>query len=311
MSFLFLNFNIYSCGIFLLFLFVLKFSYSSYIQELFYLMNFKYLFIFLATANLSAQKISGTIFSEKHHPVADARIGIENEDTGSITNEEGKYVVDLTGIDKNRILKVYVNGYEPFHMKISDFEALPEYDISLSKKAVEIENVNIIPKKYTEKNFGTRNSKRAYCGYDSQDLKKIFREYAIKIKNQRKLKVKKINLNLSSYAIEQPITLIFDIQNSAGDFPGESMINETLKLRITKEDILDNTVSLDLNDKSIWLNSDFFVSVRTSEDFKGKLFLGGNIFAFSKNTYYRNYFGEWKKFSAGEPSINVDVLIEK
>ncbi|NML69676.1 carboxypeptidase regulatory-like domain-containing protein [Chryseobacterium sp. RP-3-3] len=285
----------------------LFFLYSGII----YLMNFKYLFILLATANLSAQKISGTIFSEKHQPIADARIGIENEDIGSITNEEGKYVVDLTGIDRNRILKVYVNGYEPFYVKISDFEALQKYDISLNKKIFEIENVNITPKKYIQKNFGTRNSKRGYCGYDSEDPKKIFREYAIKIKNRRKLKVKKINLNLSFFAIEKPVTLIFDIQQSAGDFPGKSVVSETLKLTIAKEDIRDNTISLDVNDKSIWLNGDFFVSVRVSEDFRGKLFLGGNIFAFSKNTYYRNYFGEWKKFSAGEPSINVDVLIEK
>ncbi|HCA05991.1 carboxypeptidase-like regulatory domain-containing protein [Chryseobacterium sp.] len=275
------------------------------------MMNFKHLFILLVSANLSAQKISGTIFSEKHQPITDARIGIENEDTGSITDQEGKYFIDLTGLDKNKTLKVEVNGYEPFKIKVSDFEALPKYDISLSKKAVEIENVNIVPKKYVQKNFGTRNSKKVYCGYDSQDVKKIFREYAIKIKNQRKLKVKKINLNLAIFEIEQPVTLIFDIQNSAGDFPGESVVNETLKLMITKEDIRDNTISLDLNDKSIWLNGDFFVSVRASEDFKGRLFLGGNIFAFSKNTYYRNYFGEWKKFSAGEPSINVDVLIEK
>ncbi|SHL79232.1 hypothetical protein SAMN05444360_104202 [Chryseobacterium carnipullorum] len=274
-------------------------------------MNLKYLFILLTAANLSGQRISGTIFSEKHLPVADARIGIENEDIGNITDKEGKYLIDITGLDKNRILKVDVNGYESFQMKVADFEALHQYDISLNKKLIEIQNVNIIPKKYVSKNFGTTNSKRGYCGYDSEDLKKIFREYAIKIKNSRKVKLKKINLNLSFFAIEKPVTLIFDIQQSAGDFPGESVVNETLKLTIAKEDIRDNTISLDVNDKSIWLNGDFFVSVRASEDFKGKLFLGGNIFAFSKNTYYRNYFGEWKKFSAGEPSINVDVLVEK
>lgn len=274
-------------------------------------MNLKYIFILLTAVNLSAQQISGKVLSEKNQPIIDARIGVENDDRGDVTDSEGKYLIDISGLDKNKILKVDVNGYEPFQMKISDFEALSTYDISLKEKTLTIENVNIVPKKYVQKNFGTKNSTRSYCGYNSEDMVKIFREYAIKIKNKRRLKIKKINLNLAYYDIEQPVSLIFDIQNSAGEFPGESIINETLKLIITKEDIQNNTVSFDLNDKNIWLNGDFFISVRASEDFKGKLFLGGNIFAFSKNTYYRNYFGEWNKYSVGEPSINVDVLIEK
>lgn len=274
-------------------------------------MNLKYILSLLTVVNLSAQKISGTVLTESSQPIMDARIGIENDDTGSRTDSKGKYIIDISGLDKNKIVKVNVNGYEPFQMKISDFEALSTYDILLKEKTLTIESVNIVPKKYVQKNFGTDNSKRSYCGYNSEDQVKILREYAIKIKNKRRLKVRKINLDLAYFAIEQPVSLIFDIQNSAGDFPGESIVNETLKLVITKEDIQNNRISFDLNDKNIWLNEDFFVSVRTSEDFKGKLFLGGNIFAFSKNTYYRNYYGEWNKYSVGEPSINVDVLVEK
>ena len=70
-------------------------------------------------------------------------------------------------------------------------------------------------------------------------------------------------------------------------------------------------ISFDVNEKNIWTNEDFFVLVRVDESLNGKLYFGGNIFAFSKDTYYRTYFGEWKKFSTGEPSINVDVQIEK
>lgn len=82
-------------------------------------------------------------------------------------------------------------------------------------------------------------------------------------------------------------------------------------MTVTENDLKDKKVSLDISDKNIWTDKDFFVLVRIAEDFKGRLSLGGNIFAFSKDTYYRNYFGEWKKYSMGEPSINVDVLVEK
>lgn len=277
----------------------------------FEIMELKYIFLLLTTGTLSAQQISGTIVTEKKSPLSDTRIGVENTDIGDVTDRDGKYIINLEDIEKNKILKIAVNGYEPFQMSVSAFEALGNHTIVLKEKAIEIDKVEIIPKKYILKNFGTRNAKRSYCGYNSEDASKLFREYAIRVKNTKRAKVKGINVNLAFFTLEQPVTLIFDIQKSENGFPGESLANETLKMTVTKDDIKNNTVSLDVSDKGIWTHEDFFVSVRVSEDFKGKLYLAGNIFAFSKNTYYRNYFGEWKKFSVGEPSINVDVLVEK
>ncbi|MDR2235767.1 MAG: hypothetical protein LBE92_06560 [Chryseobacterium sp.] len=275
-------------------------------------MKLNHIFPLLLIGKLSfAQKISGTIVTERHTPVTDARIGVENEDIGDMTDGEGRYSLDLSGIAKDKNLKVLVNGYEPFQMSLSEFEALNSYEIILKEKPVEIDKIEITPKKYILKNFGTRNARRAYCGYNSQDTTKLFREYAIKVNNTRKAKIKTIHVNLASFTLEQPVTLIFDVQRSADGFPGESLVNQTLKLTVTKDEIKNNTVSLDVGDQGIWTNEDFFVSVRTAEDFKGRLYIAGNIFAFSKSTYYRNYFGEWKKFSSGEPSINADVLIER
>ena len=142
---------------------------------------------------------------------------------------------------------------------------------------------------------------------------RLFNEYAIKVENKKHLKVKTINVNIVTFEVKGSATLIFDIQNASNGFPDDkkSLTNETLKLTINKNDIKNNKVSLDISDKNIWTNEDFFVLVRVEESLNGKLYFGGNIFAFSKNTYYRNYFGEWKKYSTGEPSINVDVQIEK
>ena len=127
------------------------------------------------------------------------------------------------------------------------------------------------------------------------------------------MKVKKINVNIVNDSFIDSATLIFDVQGSKNDFPDDtkSLTSETLKFTFTKNDIVNKKISLDVSDQNIWTNEDFFVLVRVEDNLKGKLYFGGNIFAFSKNTYYRNYYGEWKKYSAGEPSINVDVQIEK
>ena len=274
--------------------------------------KFTLLFI-LITISFHAQKISGKILDENSNPISEARIGIENEEIGDVTDSNGDYTIDLTNIDQTKNVKVIGNEYDLYRAKISDFIKSQNYTIYLKRKAVNLEAVIINPKKYVLKNFGTSNSKRAYSEYNSNDPNDIFKECAIRIKNKKKLRIKNININIVHYKFEKTATFIFDIQGEKNGFPddAQSLVNEPLKLTVTENDLKDKEISLDLSDKNIWTDKDFFVLVRIAEDFKGRLNFGGNIFAFSKDTYYRNYFGEWKKFSVGEPSINVDVLIEK
>lgn len=263
------------------------------------------------TINFS-QLISGKIINEAEKPIQSARVGIENTEIGDLTDENGNFQIDFSNIDKNANLKVYVSEFIPYEIKVNDF-IKSNREIILRERAINIKPVSINPKKYKYKNFGTSNAKTNYCGYDYEKKDRLFNEYAIKVENKKHLKVKTINVNIVTFEVKGSATLIFDIQNASNGFPDDkkSLTNETLKLTINKNDIKNNKVSLDISDKNIWTNEDFFVLVRVEESLNGKLYFGGNIFAFSKNTYYRNYFGEWKKYSTGEPSINVDVQIEK
>lgn len=271
--------------------------------------KFTLLFI-LITISFHAQKISGKILDENNNPISEARIGIENKEIGGVTDSNGHYTIDLTNIDKTETFKVIANEYEPFKVSIAEFIKSKNYNIILKKKIIQLESVVINSKKYVHKNFGTTNSTKPYGTFDSNDQND---EMAIKIKNKKKLKIKSININIVEYKIEKNATFIFDIKGDKNGFPDDeqSLINEPLKLTVTESDLKNKKVSFNINDKNIWTDKDFYVTVRVAEDFKGKLTYAGNIFAFSKDTYYRRYFGEWKKFSVGEPSINVNVMIEK
>ncbi|MFH7001398.1 carboxypeptidase-like regulatory domain-containing protein [Flavobacterium bizetiae] len=271
------------------------------------------LLLLLVTVTFHAQKIAGKILDENDNPIPEARIGIENLEIGDITDSSGNYTIDLTNVDKTKIVKVIVNEYELFKATIADFIKLQNHTIILKKRIINLETVVINPKKYVLKNFGTSNSKKTYGGFDSSEPDDIFKEYAIKIKNKKNLKVNKININIVDQKFEKNVTFIFDIQNEKDGFPddAQSLVNDPLRLTVTENDIKNKKISLDISDKNIWTDKDFFVLVRIADDFKGQFSFGGNIFAFSKDTYYRNYFGKWKKYSGGEPSINVDVMIEK
>ena len=268
--------------------------------------------MFLINYIAFGQLIYGTLADKKNVSITGARIGIENTEIGDLTDSNGNFQIDFTSIDKNANIIVKVNEFEPYKIKVLDF-INSNHKIILNEKVVDIEPVIIGKKKYKYKNFGTSNKNRTYCGFDSERKEKINNEYAIRIKNDNNLKIKKINVDISYFDFENTTTLIFDIQQSKDDFPDDtkSLVDETLKVSFTKDDIINNEISLDVSDKNIWTNEDFFVTVRIDDNFKGRIYFGGNIFAFSKNTYYRNFYGNWKKFSVGEPAINVDVQIEK
>lgn len=273
----------------------------------------KYCFLFLILSSFFySQKISGIILNENGEPIYGVRVGIENNDNGDYTNKNGEFTLDFTNVNQNENLKVYESGYQLYEIKISNFLKSNKH-ISLKERTINIEPVVINPKKYKLRNYGTSNSKTVYSGYDSENKNQVFREYAIKVENKQRLKIKDINVVLSSFKFDNTATLFFDIQNSKEGLPddSQSLTNEKLELTFSEKDIINNKVTLNVSDKNIWTDKDFFVTVRVNADFNGKLYFGGNIFAFSKNTYYRNYFGVWNKFSVGEPSINVDVLIEK
>lgn len=268
---------------------------------------------FLLFITLKAQIISGKIINEKGDIVQNARVGIEGTDIGDISDKNGSFKLKIDETDNKKLIKVIVNEYQPFQIKISDF-INSNQEIQLFENSVELKTVVINPKKYKFKNLGTKNNSWAYCGYNTEKFaEKKFQEYAIKIKNEKKLKINKINLHISSIEVQDSVTIYFDIQNSTNGLPDDlkSLSNKTLELKFTKNDIIDNKVSLDISEQNIWTNEDFFVLFRIKEDFEGKIYFGGNVFAFSKETFYRNYFGNWKSFSVGEPSINVDVKIEK
>ena len=116
-----------------------------------------------------------------------ARAGV-----GKMTIVDGD-TVDITNVNQNENLKVYESGYQLYETKISNFLKSNKH-ISLKERIIDIEPVVINPKKYKLKNYGTSNSKSAYASYDSENKGKFFREYAIKVENTKRLKIKNITL---------------------------------------------------------------------------------------------------------------------
>ena len=86
-------------------------------------MKIKYgIFFALISFFLHAQIISGKIQSKiDKEPIPFARVGILDENFGVISNENGEFSIDLTGVDQNKKLVVQVGGYENFSIEVQKY----------------------------------------------------------------------------------------------------------------------------------------------------------------------------------------------
>ncbi len=262
---------------------------------------------------LHAQVIVGKIISKKNNqPIAYARIGIVDETFGTTSDKDGVYSIDLTNISKDKSLTVQFGGYVPMEQKVGDFIQMTNHDIALVKKETELEEVVIQSENnYISKNWGINSKGRSLSinVNSEKDTKDSSKEIAVVFPNKKRVKIMKINLNISSFNAADTLFLNFDVYSKIDKWPDSSLLAENVTDTLTIDKIKDGTFSVDVSGKHIWIKrQDFFVSAKVLNNGQHGLFLNA---ALLKSCYYRNFFGSWKKLSIAGPAINIDVKVEK
>ncbi|UOE40062.1 carboxypeptidase-like regulatory domain-containing protein [Chryseobacterium suipulveris] len=277
-------------------------------------MKIKLIFFSLFIFGFSnSQIISGKIVSnDNNQAIPFARIGIENENVGAIADDNGNYKIDLSNVDRNKVLTVQLGGYESFSNKVYDFINAKNHDIILKEKISNIAEVKLTPKTFENKNWGI-NTKAKKLGFwfnsNNSSNGNWKDEVAISFSNNKKVKIEKINLNINQFETDKPVLLNFNIYSKEDRRPGKSILSEVLTVEVTKDQIIDNTFTFDISDKSIWVDKeDFYVSAQIVSGFKGKI---GFSAALLGAVYMRSYYDKWEKIPVAAPAINIDVKVEK
>lgn len=270
-------------------------------------------FSFFLCIFLNAQIITGKVLSEyDNNPIPYARIGISNEENGTIADENGNYTLDLSNVNKDLNLNVHVGGFEKFSVSINSFLQNSSHNILLKEKVRDIAEVVITPKQFKDKHWGvdSKSKKILFATYPERKKEKEeqSRELAIKFSNSKKVRIQKINLNISDFQTDVPVRLRINVYDEKNGIPNQSVLYKDITAVVTKDSIVNNTFTLDMSDNNIYVNSDFFVSIQFMNFFKGHIFISG---AFFKTVFKRKYYGSWEKSTIASPAINIDVKVEK
>lgn len=258
-----------------------------------------------------SQTISGTILSkDENQPIAYVKIGVDKENIGAVTDEKGNFSIDLSKANTSGKIKIEVAGYESFTENISDFTKQNSRKIYLKEKIKNIQEVKLRPKKLVDKNWGVNTKTKSVMYSVNPAFKKedFLGETALEFKASKKSKIKNINLNIASITTDRPVIMRYTIYNEKNGFPSESILDEEITVELTKDKIIDQTFTLDVNDKNIWVQGKFFVGIQFLKEFEGRLNISAALF---RTGYLRKFYGDWQKMKIAAPAINIDVKVDK
>lgn len=258
-----------------------------------------------------SQTISGTVISkDENHPISYVKIGVEKENIGAVTDENGNFTIDLSKANTANKIKIEVAGYETYTENVSDFIKQNSQKIYLKEKIKNIEEVKLKPKKLVDKNWGVNTKTKSVMYSVNPAFKKedFLGETALEFKASKRSKIKNINLNIASITADRPVIMRYTIYNEKNGFPNESILDEEITVELTKDKIVDQTFTLDVNDKNIWVQGKFFVGIQFLKEFEGRLNISAALF---RTGYLRKFYGDWQKMSIAAPAINIDVKVDK
>ncbi|KAA2224599.1 alpha/beta fold hydrolase [Chryseobacterium sediminis] len=269
------------------------------------------LFFLLAASAFHAQVISGTVISKnENQPIPYVKIGIEKNSTGTISDEKGKFSIDLSNAEPQQKIKIEVPGYNFYQETIQNFKKHDQQKIILTEKTKNIQEITIKPKKLVDKNWGvnTKTKSVTYSVNPEFDKKSFLGETALEFNAKKRSKIKNINLNIASYVSTQPVLMRYSIYSEKNGFPDKNILEEEITVELTENMIKDGTYTLDVNDRNIWVQGKFFIGIQFLKDFDGRIRISAALF---RTGFIREFYGDWQKMTLAAPAINIDVKMDK
>lgn len=274
------------------------------------LMRYNHIILFLALlflgGRLNGQVVQGYVIdSLTRQGVPFANIGVLHKNVGTVSNEAGKFKLDVTGMHTADTIKISCIGYKDFVAIVPDFKWLGD-SIVLSPKATQLGAVIVMPVEIATLTMGVETQSTTITGgFVSNDLGSELGT----VFNYRKKKpgvLKKVSFNIASSGYDT-LLFRFNVYKMQDGLPGENILKKPV---FVKTAIKKGIVDVDLSSYAIVVDGPVLVSLEWVRNL-----YGGNLF-FSFNLLKRASFArktsqaDWLK-TPGSAGIWGVVEIEK
>ncbi|MGV3502596.1 MAG: carboxypeptidase-like regulatory domain-containing protein [Adhaeribacter sp.] len=216
----------------------------------------------------NAKTITGTVKDDKNTPLAYVSVGIVDETSGTVTNENGQFTLHLRQENQEGILRFSFIGYETVELKVA--EALVQFSkhktlpIVLKARPKEIKEARVESRRWVTSvkggNVGPEATfHQAFMRAPGKLEEHLGREVALLINNRKKQAfLKKLNfcINTNRYADVKFRVNIYSLENGR---PHENLLKENIYVALP--DHKTGWVEVDLEPYNLYLEDDFVVSL--------------------------------------------------
>jgi len=264
------------------------------------------LFLLCSNVLLFGQTISGTVFEKDSEiPVEYVNIGIVGKNIGTVSDQNGRYTLQIAPEYHNDTLRFSCIGYHSHSIKVSDFVNQNNGNVNLEKREYELAEVVIRPRKIKQKTLGVTTISKLTQGCFLDSING--REVGIVMKNKNKVFLKEVNLNIVDCTYDS-IFYRINIYKAHNDKQFENILTNPIYVSSSKEEVK-NKITIDLRHLYLEFDGDFLVTFEAVKN------LGAGRLCFPVSLFDKTYLrrasqGIWETQSAGI-SISALVDIEK
>ena len=264
-------------------------------------------FFILISMNSFAQNFTGRIICVTNHSAIEyVNIGILNKNTGTTSNSDGYFTLDISKINNEDTVLISCIGYETLKLKVSDFVKNENHEILMKQHIYSLKETTVKPRRVKEKKLGvTSFSRKMQAGF-SDNL--LGYEMGILMHNKKSAKINKINLDIGSCTYD---TIFYRInvyeQRNNGKPDFENVLTSPIYITIPKDKIK-NTIVVNISKRDIYVNGNFMVTIEHVRNLKnGRLYFSCGL---GTSTWHRKTSqGNWGKTPIGI-AVNVDAEVE-
>jgi hypothetical protein len=264
---------------------------------------FTILFLLSSNVLLFGQSISGIVFETNSKiPVAYVNIGIVGKDIGTVSDQNGKYTLQINPKYYNDTLKFSCIGYRTYSVKVSDFVKMNETNVKLEKRVYNMPEVVVRPKTLKQKTLGITTKNKAIAGCFMDSIHGY--EVGVLMKNKNRAFLKEVNLNII-YCTYDTIFYRINIYKALGNMQFENILTNPIYIKSSKQE-LKKKVIINLRPYNISVEGNFLVTFEAVKNLGvGNLCYAVNL---SHKTYVRGASqGTWFTRPVG---ISISTLVD-
>jgi hypothetical protein len=234
-------------------------------------------------------------------------VGIIGKNIGTVTDQSGKFSINLDNINDNDSIRFSMIGYDSKSFLVNAFKADSIKTVYLSPKSYYLTEVKVFYHKTRRILLGSPvNTETLKSGFGENNLGS---ELGVKINSPGEVKLLDLNLNVATCTYDS-VTYRLNIYQTIDEVIYKNILTEPIYVSFTKDKI-DQIVTFDLQKYSIVVKGDFLVTLELYRDLgEGRLLFYTQYF--TSYTYHKKTSeGKWTKASGAIGMYLHGLLIKR